>query len=105
MASLVYLKKYRSTRSRSNISMSSIHLLKIIKNLCVDHVWGKSSSGFFNDLIRPESLALVNRQSVKASGVTYQFNNETEAPSWTEARFPLGDFVRATRSENKNPAL
>ena len=34
-----------------------------------------------------------------------QFNNETEAPSRTEARFPLGDFVRATRSENKNPAL
>ena len=32
---------------------------------------------------RPEGLALINRQSVKASDVLIQFNNEIEAPSRT----------------------
>ena len=47
------------------------------------HVWAKSSSCFSMTSSRPEGLALINQQSVKASDVLIQFNNEIEAPSRT----------------------
>ena len=46
---------------------------------------------------RTENLMLLQVRSAR-SGETRVMENHLKA------RFPLGDFVRATRSENKNPA-